>query len=59
MSFSIDFKNVNLDSSTEEGQVNNLIMNMFSGLQYSDLTDDEKAMLARHGYDPEKIDSAE
>jgi hypothetical protein len=42
------------DPNSEEGEFENLILNMLGGLAYENLSDDEKELLKRHGYDPEK-----
>ena len=38
---------------SEEAQLQNLALNMLGGLEYEQLSADEKALLKKHGYDPE------
>jgi hypothetical protein len=48
----IDIAKVNLDTTTDEGQFNNLLLNLMGGLRFSDLTDEDKALCAKFGYTP-------
>ena len=41
--------------NSEEGKLQNLLLNMMGGLRFEDLSDEEKELLKRNGYNPEKV----
>jgi len=43
------------DPESEEGRVQNILLNMMGGLEFHDLTFDEKVLLIKHGYEPNEV----
>lgn len=37
---------------SEEAELQNLMLNIMGGLEYRDLSEEEKALLQKHGYKP-------
>ncbi|MHA2069139.1 MAG: hypothetical protein ACXABY_32665 [Candidatus Thorarchaeota archaeon] len=46
----VETTGINLDTRTEEGRFNNLLLNITAGLKLEDLTMDERKLLVKHGY---------
>lgn len=42
------------DPDSDEGRFQNLLLNILSGLEWKHLSDEEKELCRRHGYDGEK-----
>jgi len=38
------------DPESEEGQLQNLLLDVMCGLEYKDLDEEEKSLLTKHGY---------